>query len=101
MNGSFLKNDLQLNQGIAALDGTGRSNHGACDLHHVIWTIKNARPKMLSEVAQLPIMVTQPTYYGCPTYLLWLPNLCNVCGRPIELNVLTQPAISVWSPNRV
>ena len=40
-------------EGIAATDGAGRSEEGACDLHRQIWIKKNARKKMLSEVAQL------------------------------------------------
>ena len=40
-------------EGIAANHGAGRSEEGACDLHRQIWIKKNARKKMLSEVAQL------------------------------------------------
>ena len=61
-------------EGIAATDGAGRSEEGACDLHRQIWIKKNARKKMLSEVAQpcqrspnLPILVAQPTYSGRQT----------------------------------
>ena len=40
-------------EGIAATDGAGRSEEGACDLHRQISIRKSARKKKLSEVAQL------------------------------------------------
>ena len=82
-----------------------------------LWVL--GRPT-LSEVAQLPIVVTQPTYFGFPTYLLWLPNLSFQFGHPTDfkcgcptyhLSLLTQPSFNVvaqpsfnvamWLPNRV
>ena len=40
-------------EGIAATDGAGRLEEGACDLHRQISIRKSARKKKLSEVAQL------------------------------------------------
>ena len=76
-------------EGIAATDGAGRSEEGACDLHRQIWIKKNARKKMLSEVAQLWVLsrptlseVAQPTYFGRPTYLFWSSNVDIVVAQP-------------------
>ena len=111
----------RVGKGITTTHGAGRSTDGACDLHRQIW--KNiAQAKKLSEVAQpsvtqpyqrspnLPIVVTQPTYCGPPTYLMWSPNLHNKTWSPNlhskmwSLNLpkeAAQLATQVWSPNRV
>ena len=109
-------------KGIAATDGAGRLEEGACDLHRQISIRKSARKKKLSEVAQLwvdghPTLseVTQLWVDGHPTLSevtqLW------VVGRPTEIGhptmtvascptVLGHPTLTVtgcptdWSPNR-
>ena len=75
--------------GITAIDGACRSVNGTCDLHPQIWIRNNVQKRKLSEVAQLWFLsrptlskVSQPTYFGRPTYLLSSSKLDIVVAQP-------------------
>ena len=95
-------------EGIAATDGAGRLEEGACDLHRQISIRKSARKKKLSEVAQLWVdghptlsevtqlwVVGRPTEIGHPT--MTVASCPTVLGHP-TLTVTGCP--TDWSPNR-
>ena len=70
-------------EGIAATDGAGRLEEGACDLHRQISIRKSARKKKLSEVAQLWVD-------GHPT----LSEVTQPCQRsPNSESLVAQPKL--------